>query len=151
VAYVKDDRLHVKLGRIEWTVPKEGREERLPEPWLDKIDQRFRVLPSEAMTVVGPQQIAAEWRDPVFKSPSAVRITPTGKVVRRTILLDSPDEATPQATDGEETEELPTRLAPLTLRELADLEEQRQRGEVSESEYRARRADILRKDPSAGK
>lgn len=151
VAYVKDDRLNVKLGRIEWAVPKEGREERLPEPWLDKIDQRFRVLPSEAMTVVGPQQIAAEWRDPVFKSPSAVRITPTGKVVRRTILLDSPDEAGAQSADGEETEELPTRLAPVTLRELADLEEQRQRGEVSESEYRTRRAEILRKDPSAGK
>jgi hypothetical protein len=151
VAFVKDDRLNVKLGRIEWAVPKEGREERLPEPWLDKTDQKFRLLPSEAMTVVGAQQIAAAWRDPVFKSPTAVRITPTGKVVRRTILLEAPDEAMPHAADGEETEELPTRLAPATLRELADLEEKRQQGEVSEDEYREQRADILRKDPSAGK
>ncbi len=151
VAFVKDDRLNVKLGRIEWMVPKEGREERLPEPWLDKVDQKFRVLPSEAMTVVGMQQIAAVWRDPIFKSPTAVRITPTGKVVRRTILLEAPDEAMPRNGDGEETDELPTRLAPATLRDLADLEEKRQRGEVNESDYRTQRAEILRKDPSAGK
>lgn len=149
VAFVKDDQLHVKLGRIEWLVPKSGRDERLPEPHLDKQDMEFRVVPSEGMSVVAKQELSIAWRDPIFKSPTAVRITPTGKVVRRTILMESADDPGVGEDTEPETDELPTRLAPATLRRLADLEEKRQRGEVSESEYRAQRADILRQDPSA--
>lgn len=149
VAFVKDEQLHVKLGRIDWLLPKSGRDERPPEPYLDKQDMQFRVIPSEGMSVSGPQELSIAWRDPIFKSPTAVRVTPTGKVVRRTILMETPEDPSAAGATEEETDELPTRLAPATLRRLADLEERRQRGEVSESEYRAQRAEILRQDPSA--
>jgi hypothetical protein len=76
-----------------------------------------------------------------------VRITPAGKIVRRTVLMES--EA--PAEEAEEEEPLPSvtsgNLAPAQLRALADLEEMRRDGKVSENDYQTRRARILRGDP----
>ncbi|HVP28434.1 MAG TPA: hypothetical protein VMW35_04655 [Myxococcota bacterium] len=153
IAFVQNDQLHVKLGKIDWLIPKDERNQPSNEPWRDQVDQKFRVLPSEAMTIVGPQELAVDWRDEIFRRPTAVQVTPTGKVVRRTILMESPEEAPAGGAASEgaaPTEELPHDLAPATLRKLADLEEQRQSGALSEAEYRTKRRDILAADPKAG-
>lgn len=150
IAFVQSDQLHIKLGRVDWLIPKDDRNQPANEPWRDDIDQKFRVLPSEAMTVIGSQEVAIDWRDSIFRKPTAVQVTPTGKVVRRTILMESPDEA-PIAEEGAGAaaagEELPRNLAPATLRKLADLEEERQRGALNETQYRAKRREILASDP----
>jgi hypothetical protein len=146
-AYVKGDMLHIRLFHLDWEQPQGGPQAKIDEPVPDKQVMRFRVVPGEAMQPEGPQGMAVSWRDPIFKSPTAVRVTPTGKIVRRTVLMESeapseesePDVQLPSVTSGN--------LTPAQLRALADLEELRRDGKVSESDYQSRRARILRGDP----
>jgi hypothetical protein len=146
VTYVRDDLLYIHLSRSDWEIEQKGRTERLPAPNVGDYVMKFRVIPSEAMSQVDGQSVAVEWRDPVFKRPTRTSISRTGKVVRRTILMESP-------LDPEEVEEdpdftrLPENLSPETLRALADLEERRHAGEISEAEYVATRRQIIRNDP----
>jgi hypothetical protein len=83
--------------------------------------------------------VSVDWRDPAFREPRRISVTPTG-VHRRTILMESPDSAAPE---DEADPERRGELSPEQLRELADLEEARRAGQVSESEYQARRREIL--------
>jgi hypothetical protein len=146
LAYVKDDLLYVHLSRLDWEIPPR-REDRLPEPHAGEHVMRFRVLRGEQMTPVDPQSVAVAWRDPIFQKPTRTHVTAGGRVVRRTILLESeeaealePELLGPEAA---ETGPLPADLSPDDLRELADLEEARRRGEITESQYLARRSEIL--------
>jgi len=149
VAFVKEDRIYIYLSRIDWPIPKNSNEP-VKEPQIDKQVMKFHVLPSEAMQAVGPQAIAADWRDPIFRQPTAVRVTATGKVVRRTILMESPpDKPAASPSEGPEENIVGGNLAPETLRKLADLEEARRRGELTEGEYSARKRSILLADPSS--
>ncbi len=147
-AYVRGDMLHIRLFHLDWEQPQGGQQAKIDEPVPDKQVMRFRVLPGESMQPEGAQGVTVSWRDPIFKSPTAVRVTPAGKIVRRTVLMES--EA--PAEEVEEEEPLPSvtsgNLAPAQLRALADLEEMRRDGKVSESDYQTRRARILRGDPS---
>jgi len=147
VAYAKDDLLYIHLSRVDWEISKTGKNERLPEPRVGDYAMEFRVVPSKGMTQVDGQSVAVVWRSPVFKKPSRTRITPSGKVVRRTILMESEDEEEVSAEPA--FDPLPENLSSATLRELADLEDQRHRGEITEAEYAARRRQIIRSDPAA--
>jgi hypothetical protein len=62
--------------------------------------------------------------------------------------MESPE---PEAENGAESsvERLPENLSSDTLRELADLEDQRHRGEITEAEYNVRRRQIIRSDPAS--
>jgi hypothetical protein len=63
--------------------------------------------------------------------------------MRRTVLIDS--EAPPEEGEAEkEPAVLPADLPAETLRSLADLQEQRTHGEISETAYHQRRRDLLR-------
>jgi hypothetical protein len=120
LAYMRDDLLYIQISHSDWEVPVQ-RDKKLPETHVD------------------PQAVAVEWRDPIFRKPTRTRITPSGKVVRRTILMESLEDETdygprPQMRDD---------LSPEQLRALADLEEQRRSGNISEGEYTARRKRIL--------
>lgn len=148
VTYVKDGLLYVHLARSHWQVP-EGRDRKLPQPEVGEQVMRFRLLPSEAMTLVDSQSVAVAWRDPIFRRPTRTEIRPGGRVVRREILMESPPEEAavgdaPAPTPGNP---LPADLSPDTLRELADLEESRRNGEITETEYRVRRREILDGQP----
>jgi hypothetical protein len=147
VTYAKDDLLYIHLSRMDWEVAKTGKNERLPEPRVGDYAMEFRVLPSKGMTQVDAHSVAVAWRSPVFKKESRTRITPSGKVMRRTILLESeePDEAGAESV----SEPLPENLSAATLRKLADLEEERHRGEITEAEYTLRRRQIILADPAS--
>lgn len=143
LAYRKDDRLVIHLGVLDWEIPP-FKEEHLPAPSVDRVSGRYRVIASKAMAVVDENSVAVAWRDPIFAKPTRTRVTPGGRVVRRTILMESPEEAPePEATPPP----LPARLAPETLRKLADLEDARRRGDVDEAEYELQRRRILASDP----
>ncbi len=102
---------------------------------------KFRLIPSRGLAMVDRQGVAIDWPGAAFAKPSRTRITPDGKVVRRTILM----EAAPQKGIVPEDESpLPPGLSATALRRLADLEEQRSRGQVSEAEYTSRRREILK-------
>jgi hypothetical protein len=148
VTYAQGDLLYIHLSRTDWEIPKTGKNERLPEPHVGDYVMKFRVVPSKGMTLVDGQSVAVSWRNPVFKKPSRTRITPAGSVVRRTILMESPEEVD-ETADESGFERLPENLSSATLRELADLEDERHRGEITEAEYNTRRRQIIRSDPAA--
>lgn len=140
VAYVRDERLYIHMARSEWEIPPR-RQEKPPEPRIGDHPMKFRLYPGTAMTLVNPQAVAVEWRDPVFARPTRTRVLPTGEVVRKTILMESPMEE--WAKEEPDEGALPADLSPDQLRALADLEEERQQGHITEGEYRARRRKIL--------
>ncbi len=142
VAWMKGPDLVIHLSRVEWLVPKDE-EEKIPEPHTNKVVQEFKVLPAEGLVPVGAQAVAADWRNPIFREPTHVRVGPGGVLMRRTVLMES--EA-PEEGDAppKEPAALPADLSPEALRALADLQEQRARGEISETAYHQRRRDLLR-------
>jgi hypothetical protein len=139
LCYMKNDIFYVQISRSDWEIPVR-RESRLPETHVGKYPLEFRLVVEKGMTLVDYQTVAVDWRDPIFKKPTRTRMTSTGKVVRRTVLMESLEDETdygprPQISDD---------LSPEQLRALADLEEERRRGDVTEAEYDARRNRILR-------
>jgi len=139
LAYVRDERLYVHMGNHDWEIPKR-RDDRLPEPRVGSHPQRFRLYPGTAMALVDSHSVAVDWRDPIFARPTRTKVLPGGEVVRKTILMESPPE---EDTLPAPPETLPDDLSPRQLRDLADVEEARRRGEITETEYRARRREIL--------
>lgn len=144
VAFVRDDLLYIYLSRAEWEIPNNMKTE-LPEPRIDEQVMKFRLVASEGMTLVTSQAVAVTWRDEIFRRPSRTRILPSGRVVRREILMESAEDA-PTPTIGSDV--LPGNLAPDTLRKLADLEDQKTRGEITQTQYTIMRETILQADPS---
>ncbi|MCZ6784330.1 MAG: hypothetical protein O7G30_13565 [Proteobacteria bacterium] len=134
IAWIQDDSLYLDFSRVEWEVPKQ-KEAELPMPRVGDKAMPFRVVPGRAMHSVGPQTVAVAWREPIFSSPFGQR---ADGVVRRTVLMDSPIPAAELEEEG-----LPPGLRPEDLRELADLEEARQNGEITESYYQRRRESII--------
>lgn len=141
LVYARGDRLHVLLDQVDAPVQKTSdlREDAPGDPDPSRLVGHFHVLASEAMTAASSQEVAVDWRDPIFREATALRVGPGGRVLRRTILMESPGGELPDAGPAE----LPPNLSPDALRKLADLEEARQRGELSESEYRMKRREIL--------
>jgi hypothetical protein len=137
VAYVRGDTLFLHLSRVDAFVGK-GEEKDLREPFVGREVMAFRVLASEGITPVGSQAVSVDWRDPIFRAPTHVRVGPTGRVMRRTILMESPPD------DMGEERELLLPSDPDVLRALAELEEARRRGELSETEYHQRRGELMR-------
>jgi len=146
VAFARDDLIYIYVSRSDWEIPDTMKTE-LPQPSVDEQPMKFRLVVDKGMTLVGQQGVAVVWRDPIFQRPTRTRILPSGKVVRREILMESPEDAPapPLSTDV-----LPANLAPETLRKLADLEEQKKAGKVTQTQYNVLREGILRADPSAG-
>jgi hypothetical protein len=139
VIYARDERLYVHVARHDWEIPK-TRDERIPEPRIGDKPQSFKLYTGTAMSLVSDQAVAIDWRDPVFARPTRTRVLPSGEVVHRDVLMESP----PDVQEGADpTMRLPENLSPEQLRSLADIEEQRRDGRITEVEYRARRRAIL--------
>jgi hypothetical protein len=161
VAYAHGDYLFLHLSRSEWEIPPR-KQDRLPEPKVGKFPTKFRILPGKAMKMVDEQSLAIGWSDPVFQTPSRTRMTPSGQMVRKTILMESEEPESEEPEGDLDTgsgaggakptgvQSIPAGISPKTLRELADLEERRQRGEISEFDYEQQRNKILAADPPAG-
>lgn len=142
VGYVREDQLYLHLSRVDDPLPKDSGD-KVPEPWPGREAMSFKVLPTSGIVPVGSQAVSVAWRDPVFRAPGQVRVGPGGRVFRREILFESPEEEKAEEAPPETT----GRLSPETLRALADLEERRLRGEISEAAYQQRRRSILAGDP----
>ncbi len=139
VAYVRDDRLYLHFSRHDWEIPR--RSDRLPEPRPGDSGQRFRLITGTAMSLVADRSAAIDWRDPIFARPTRTRVLPTGEVVRSDVLMESPPEVDDLPEDP--ARRLPDDLSPQQLRDLADVEEARREGRITEAEYRSARRRIL--------
>jgi len=137
--WAKDDKLFIQIDKLDEPISKDPNE-KLAEPSDQPTNmKKLHLLAGDGLS---PQQspllIAADWRDDVFRE-SAVRVRAGGEVVRRTILMEAPSdtEAKPAGAGP------PEGLSPEALRALADLEETRRRGDLTENEYQTRRKAIL--------
>ena len=136
VAWVgSDDLLYLDLSRLDWQVPK-GEEDQLREPVVGREVMAFRVLASEGVDPVEHQRVAVHWQDERFRHPTTLHVGPDGKVSRRTVLMEEEAPATEPAPRV-----LPT--DPESLRALADLEQARREGKLTEAEYNRRKREIL--------
>ncbi len=144
LCYMRDDLLYIHISRSDWEVPVQ-RSNRLPETHVGKYPLEFNLVVEKGMMLVDHQAVAAEWRDEIFRKPTRTRLTPSGKVVRRTILMESLEDETDYGPRPQMSED----LSPEQLRALADLEEQRRSGKISEGQYNASRNRILRGESQA--
>jgi hypothetical protein len=139
VAWVAaDGLLYLSLSRLDWPVPK-GKEDEPREPVVGREVMAFRALASEGVDPVAHQTVAVHWRDDHFRRPTTVHVGPSGKVSRRTVLME--EDAPPEADAAAAPETMPS--DPEALRALADLEESRRAGELTEAEYLRRKRAIL--------
>ena len=88
----------------------------------------------------GVYAVSVEWQDPIFQRPLRSLADGTDRS-ERTILMEEPNLPEPRRS-GIPAEVLP-RLTAAQLRELADLEEARQQGRLTEGHYRRLRQKIL--------
>jgi hypothetical protein len=147
VAYVKGEDLVIHLSRVEWKVAKSNNgqgslEDELPEPFVGRRVQEFKVLPAEGIVPIGEQAVSVAWRDAIFREPTHVRVGSGGRLLRRSVLMETAPDSAGQPEP--EPQALPADLSPETLRALADLQEQRAAGEISETAYHQKRRDLLR-------
>jgi hypothetical protein len=140
IVWVKDDRLFVFLGTLDEPLPRDS-DTKPKEPSLERVETKAKALPGDGLSPQGPRLVAADWRAPLFRETSAVRVRPGGDVVRRTILMES--EPGDEAATSPGPAPPPEGLSPEALRALADLEETRRSGRLTEAEYQTRRRQIL--------
>ncbi len=139
VLWMQDDQLVVSVTHVDYAIGR-GPNDKLPEPFANRPATRIKVVPGPSMQVAATNAVAVDWRAPGFRRASNLRLGADGRVRRRTILLEEPALDTPGATPAVE---MPADLSPETLRGLADLEEERRAGAISESEYNRRRRELL--------
>ena len=141
IVYARGEQLYIHLSRSDWQVPPR-RKEKLPQPEIGAHPMDFKVFPGIAMALVDKQSVVVEWRDPIFREPTRTKISASGEVTRREVLMESPPEDWPENRPALPAEALEN-LSPERLRDLADLEERRRNGLLTESEYRSERGKLL--------
>lgn len=141
VAYVRDDLLFLHFSRVDWEIPERATKTSLPEPRVNEHPMKFRLMPSQGMYTEGVYAVSVEWQDAIFRRPLR---QPGDEEERRerTILMEEPSRPSGQRHNALPADLLPY-LSPAELRELADLEEARQQGRMTEGHYRRERERIL--------
>ena len=140
VAYVRDDLLFLHISRVDWRVPDLTKKTDPPLPRVDEHPMKFRVVPGQGMYAEGIYAVSVEWKNPVFAKPLR-RASADGKG-ERTILLEDKTPLDEPRDSGIPTSVI-ANLTPTELRALADLEEGRQQGTVTEGHYRRQRQKIF--------
>jgi hypothetical protein len=143
LAHMEDGHLYVLLSRVEWQIPKSKEGDKLPEPRRDYAPMTFRVVSGDHVYYAGPRSLEIDWQNPVFRTTYRLPGSSGGEKRTREVLMDSPipkaelDEA---AGDGVSIDQ----LSPEQMRALADLEEDRRAGRITETAYQRARRQLLR-------
>ena len=140
VAYVENDLLYLHISRVDWKIPSLETQTKLPMPRVDEHPMKFKVEPSEGMFQEGMYAISVEWKNPIFQRTRR-KLDRGGKRRERVILMEDPES--PATRKQLLPAELLHRLTAAQLREIADLEEARAMGKITEGHYRRQLAEIL--------
>ncbi|MEZ4332481.1 MAG: hypothetical protein R3F35_12040 [Myxococcota bacterium] len=143
LAWVKDDSLYIQLHRSEWPIPQAKETKPLPEPERDTRPMDFRVVSGEPLYFAGPQTLEIDWQSDVFRTAYHLPGNTGGERRRREVLLESPIPASERKSGGDSGVGL-DELTPAQLRALADLEEDRRAGRITEQAYQKARRELLR-------
>jgi hypothetical protein len=143
LAWVKDGYLYLQLHRAEWPIPQAKEDKPLPEPQRDTRPMDFRVVSGDHLFFAGPQTLEIAFKDDVFRTAYRLPGSTGGEKVRREVLLESPIPASERKTSDDSGIRL-DQLSPDQLRALADLEEDRRSGRITEPAYQKARRELLR-------
>jgi hypothetical protein len=165
VAFMEGEDLVIHLSRSDWPVPDQQRNlpqqnqrTNVPFPGIDDPQEKFRVATNEFVRRSGRSGVAVDWQSDVFNSFASARVaraapatgasagSSDGAGGKTTVLMAEPEEPLPEIAPL--TSEQIERLSPDDLRSLADLEEARTKGVLTEGEFRRKRQAIL--DASSG-
>ena len=143
LARIENDNLYIDLDRVEWVIPREKDGKKLPKPRHAPQPMKFRVVHGEHLYFAGSQVLEIDWQNDVFSQAYALPGTTEGAPKKREILLQAP---VPKAERDElDAENAPVdELTPDQLRTLADLEEDRREGKITENAYQRARRALLR-------
>jgi len=148
VAWMEGEDLIVHLSRSDWPID-ETRKTEQPRPQVDEPQEKFRLVTNDIVRRSGRSGVAVAWRSDVFdtfSSASAARTAPVAAGATtaggKTVLMDSTaDEPLPDLAPL--TNEQLRSLSSDDLRGLADLEEARGEGRITEAEYRRNRQTLI--------
>ena len=144
-SWVENDMIYIILSKVEFDL-REVRKSRnkarqLPVPDPNEETMDFRTVPQYGLETAGRQGIKANWRDEYWSRVKTAERDGKGQIKRRTILQQS---EIPGPVGVPKPATLPS--SPSVLRELADLEEARQSGAITESQYQRRRKELMEQD-----
>ena len=133
------------LSRIDWKIAKNKENDRLPEPIRGRAPMNFRVVTGEHLFYAGPQALEIAWQDDVFRRAYQLPGATGGERRRREILdqTEIPKEEIDEQL-GSEPGLAVDDLTPDQLRALADLEDDRREGRITEAAYQRARRQLLR-------
>ena len=141
---MKDGFLYLQLHRADWEIPQAKEDKPLPEPIRDTRPMDYRVVSGEFLYFAGPQTLEIAWNNDVFRSDyHAARLDRAARSAAARSCssprFPRPSERRPTATDVSIDA-----LTPEQLRALADLEDDRRAGRVTEQAYQRARRELLR-------
>lgn len=143
LAYMEQGQLYLILRRVDWQIPQAKEKDPLPRPSRDRQPMNFRIVSGDHMFYIGPQALEIAWQDPVFRKPYKLPGSTQGTQQRREILVESPVTEEERQQIDQEGVSL-GELTPDQLRALADLEEDRRSGKITEAAYQRARRQLLR-------
>lgn len=143
LAFMKDDHLYIELSRVNWPIPQPMEAKKLPEPRRGESPQSFRIVSGEHLFYAGSKALEIDWRSPVFRTAYHLPGTSGGVARRKEILLESPIPKEEMGGPNEALESV-DQLSPEQLRALADLEEDRNQGRITEAAYQRAKRQLLR-------
>jgi hypothetical protein len=143
LAHVEDEQLYVALRRIEWPIPRAEESKRLPNPLRDRKVMDFRVVTAEPIYFAGVQDVEIDWRNDVFRTAFRMPGNTGGERRRREVLESIPVPKEELRSEGGSGTSIDN-LSPEKLRALADLEEERRAGRMTETDYQRARRQLLR-------
>jgi hypothetical protein len=148
LAYVDEGHLYLILRRVHWPIPDTAgsqKNEGLPKPRRDYSPMKFRVVAGEHLYYAAPQTLEIDWRNPVFQTAYRLPGSTQGEKRRREVIDRLPiPQAERNAASGAGNTISLDELSPDQLRALADLEEDRRQGRITESAYQRARRQLLR-------
>jgi len=144
LVHVSEDHLYLSLHRIEWFVSRRN-EDSLPEPRRDTHPMDFRVVSGEHLYYAGPQALEIDWQNPVFQTAYRLPGSSRGEKRRREVIDESPvPRSEREETSNRENRVAIDELSPDQLRALADLEDDRREGRITETAYQRAKRQLLR-------
>jgi len=141
--YIRDGHLYVLLSRVNWPIPQAKENKKLPEPRPDQRPMKFRVVSCEPLFYAAPQALEIEWQDSVFKTDYNLPGTSGGEKRRREVLMQAPIPKA-ERRDADVGGVSLDQLSPDQLRSLADLEDDRRQGRITEAAYQRSKRQLLR-------
>ncbi len=143
--YVKDGYLYLHLNRVEWFLTPKFEGKKLPEPRRGSNPMGFRVVGGEHLFYAGPETLEIDWRNRVFENEYRLPGSTKGEKRRREVLDRSPiPKEELDAAMASQGEISISDLSPEQLRALADLEEDRREGRITETAYQRAKRQLLR-------